>query len=346
MNLHNLLSIGQTDSKLKKAVWLIRNFVKEGMAGMRRNRRNNAKKERIIMIASSAFVLAALTMTGIYMKSNQMEEPDDGYTIDFMALENNASDKLQEIAQNNQTEEDQANGIVQDNIGLGEDGNATSLDEMLNLDDDLDYTPMEVGSGEIELPGVPKKDLLEDGLMIPEGVAGAPEMEILPESELEEAPETEPMEQKETAANNVISKSLHFSEENGLLRPVSGEIIIPFNMNNTVHFYTLNNYKCNPGLVVSADVGTSVTACAAGKVVNIFDNEEIGHAVTMDIGDGYEITYGQLEGINVTQGDYVEAGDVIATVAEPTKYYCVEGSNLYLEMTAGGEPVNPEPLFR
>ena len=80
--------------------------------------------------------------------------------------------------------------------------------------------------------------------------------------------------------------------------------------------------------------------------MNIFDNEEIGHAVTMDIGDGYEITYGQLEGINVTQGDYVEAGDVIATVAEPTKYYCVEGSNLYLEMTAGGEPVNPEPLFR
>ena len=50
---------------------------------MRRNRRNNAKKERIIMIASSAFVLAALTMTGIYMKSNQEESQDDGYAIDL-----------------------------------------------------------------------------------------------------------------------------------------------------------------------------------------------------------------------------------------------------------------------
>lgn len=300
------------------------------------------------MIASSAFVLAALTMTGIYMKSNQMEEPDDGYTIDFMALENNTSDKLQEIAQNNQTEEDQANGIqnniVQDNIGLGDDGNSTDLDEMLNLEDDLDYTPMEVGSGDVELPGVPQKDLLQDNLTIPEGVAGAPE--VLPEPELEDAPEAEPQEQKETAANNVMSRSLHFSEEDGLLRPVSGEVIIPHNMDNTVHFYTLNNYKCNPGLVIGVDVGTSVTACAAGRVVDIFENEEIGHAVTMDIGDGYEITYGQLEGINVTLDSYVEAGDVIATVAQPTIYYCVEGSNLYLELTANGEHVNPEPLFR
>ena len=53
---------------------------------MRRNRRNNAKKERAIMIASSAFVLTALTMTGIYMKSSNVEQQDDGYTIDFTSF--------------------------------------------------------------------------------------------------------------------------------------------------------------------------------------------------------------------------------------------------------------------
>ena len=57
-------------------------------------------KERTIMIASSVFVLAALTMTGIYMKSNNTQEQDDGYTIDFTALENNAEDKYEEIARN------------------------------------------------------------------------------------------------------------------------------------------------------------------------------------------------------------------------------------------------------
>ena len=34
---------------------------------MRRNKKSGIHKERIIMLASSAFVLAALTMTGVYM---------------------------------------------------------------------------------------------------------------------------------------------------------------------------------------------------------------------------------------------------------------------------------------
>ena len=53
------------------------------------------------MLASSAFVLAALTMTGVYMKGQNVESEDDGYTLDFTALENNADDKLQEITENN-----------------------------------------------------------------------------------------------------------------------------------------------------------------------------------------------------------------------------------------------------
>ena len=39
------------------------------MISMRRDRKSSIKKERIVMIASSAFVLAALTMTGVYMKA-------------------------------------------------------------------------------------------------------------------------------------------------------------------------------------------------------------------------------------------------------------------------------------
>ena len=46
------------------------------------------------MLASSAFVLAALTMTGVYMKGQNVESRDDGYTLDFTALPNKADDKL------------------------------------------------------------------------------------------------------------------------------------------------------------------------------------------------------------------------------------------------------------
>ena len=62
---------------------------------MRRNKKSGIHKERIIMLASSAFVLAALTMTGVYMKGQNVESKDDGNTLDFTALENNADDKMQ-----------------------------------------------------------------------------------------------------------------------------------------------------------------------------------------------------------------------------------------------------------
>lgn len=105
---------------------------------MRRNRRNNVRRERIVMLASSAFVLAALTMTGLYMKDKNAEVKDDGYTIDFTALENNVEDKFEEIAMN------EDNGTVDDTeqVALG------------NPDDDLDYMPLEAGSHLVEIPGL------------------------------------------------------------------------------------------------------------------------------------------------------------------------------------------------
>lgn len=42
----------------------------------------------------------------------------------------------------------------------------------------------------------------------------------------------------------------------------------------------------------------------------------------------------------------MEPGEVIAFIAAPTKYYSVEGSNLYLKLTLNGAPVNPEVLFQ
>ena len=61
----------------------------------------------------------------------------------------------------------------------------------------------------------------------------------------------------------------------------------------------------------------------------------------MRLGDGYELTYGQLREVTVEEGDYVETGAYIGKVAAPTKYYTAEGTNVYFKMTKDGEPVNP-----
>lgn len=280
------------------------------------------------MIASSVFVLAALTMTGIYMQSNNVESKDDGYSIDFTALENRTNEKNQEIAQNQKTEPTAA-------PQQAKAGGSVVLEGEGNMEDDLDYMPMEAGSNLVQIPG------LTDGVL---GETEKPEADAEPESTKE--PEAAASPSSPSSGETVVSGELHFAEADGLLRPLEGETLLPFSMDSSIYFSTLDQYKYNPALMLQAEEGAAVAACAAGNVVDVFQDAEIGHAVTMEIGDGYQITYGQLKEINVSVGSYVEAGELIGQVAQPTKYYSLEGANLYLKLTMDGTPVNPEALFR
>ncbi len=316
---------------------------------MRRNRKDNTKKERIVMLAASAFVLTALTMTGIYMQTKEEEEQDDGYTLDFTALEDNATDKYEEIAQN-QTEKNIAENPPEAKL--------PELSEVNGLEDELDYMPLEAGSGQIKIPGLtdvtdsvrqqeeqPKKPTEGEDAETPKkaGISEEPEENIEPRTE--ETAREEPTD-TEIAQTSTDSRELHFAESEGLLRPLEGEVLIPFSMDGSVYFTTLDQYKYNPALMLVAEEGTTVTACAEGKVVDIFENAVFGRAVTMDLGDGYQITYGQLKDINVSVDSYVNPGDVVGLVAAPTKYFNKEGANLYLKLTVNDTPVNPEKLFR
>lgn len=273
------------------------------------------------------------------MQSKDQESLYDGYTIDFSALENSVDDKSQEIAQN--------------------------FEDFTNLEDDLDYVSMEAGSNDIEIPGLTDKEKDEskdkgkdednDSTSNEQTGTGssAESTEVAADTrtgEATEGTETEAPQGQTVALNNesavMIEQELHYATSEGLRRPLSGETLIPFSMEKSVYFTTLDQYKRNNALIISAKEGTAVKACAEGKVVDIFQNEEIGHAVTVELGDGYRITYGQLRDIQVALGSYVNSGDTIGTVATPTKYYVREGSNLYLKMTANGKPLNPEELFQ
>ena len=94
-------------------------------------------------------------------------------------------------------------------------------------------------------------------------------------------------------------------------------------------------------MVLAATEGDIISAVAGGRVTDVFYDEEIGNAVTVNIGNGYEVTYGQLKDIAVAKGSYVEKGSVLGYVAAPTIYYSAEGTNAYFKLTLNGEPVDP-----
>ena len=132
-----------------------------------------------------------------------------------------------------------------------------------------------------------------------------------------------------------------FSEESILEWPASGAVLINYSMDKTVYFATLEQYKYNPALIVGGEVGEMIGASAPGVVTNIEQYAQTGLTVTLDMGNGYECMYGQLKEVQVKVGDYLETANVIGYLEIPTKYYSLEGCNLYFEMLKDGQPVNP-----
>ena len=70
-------------------------------------------------------------------------------------------------------------------------------------------------------------------------------------------------------------------------------------------------------------------------------NEEIGNYVRLDMGNGYTALCGQLKEITAVPGEYLEAGQVFGYVAEPTKYYSVEGVNVFFELKHQEKTLDP-----
>ena len=155
--------------------------------------------------------------------------------------------------------------------------------------------------------------------------------------------------QGKTVSTMSNDDSLKFDAEKGLVWPVGSsekDIILKFSDSNTVYFKTLAQYKINPAVVIAAKTDEKVKAAAAGIVKNVKTDDETGTTVTVDIGNGYEVKYGQLKNLNVKTGQKIGKGEIVGHIAKPTKYYTLEGSNLYFEVMENGKSVDPLLLLK
>lgn len=270
------------------------------------------------MLTSSLFVLTALTMTGVYVKGNNAKEQKEEYRLDFSQLEQG-----------------------QDADGLMVKNQNPMVEEAPN--NDLDYEPdlEEVGSVNVQNPEIEVTEVAEadDTQMV------HPETDTENTSGSEEQPESaetgEAQESNSQSVASVEKMDLHFSRENTLALPVVGKVLVNFSMEEPVYFATLEQYRLSPAMVIGVTEGTDVAAMWEAQITDITHSNELGNLVTMSFGDGYECIYGQLEDLQVSVGSYVKKGDIIGKVAAPTKYYSVEGANLYLELLKDEVPVDP-----
>ena len=303
---------------------------------MARRNRNNIGKERIIMLASAVFVLAALTVTGLYVRKNNRAEQEN-YVVDFGALEQSSTE-------------------LAENMVSGEELDTLFADVGT---DDLDYDPSFQEANSLHVENTENGQKKEKT----SGSTTAEKNQSKEETKKDDPVEKSSAKKKESAAveeegmfdetvdtamsdevqvvSTTVQPELDFNEEDGLVWPIVGDVLINYSMDKTIYFPTLDQYKYNPAIVIAAAQGEQICAAADGRVTSVSYDPGTGNTVVMELGNGYELTYGQLENITVSEGSYVNVGDGIGTVATPTKYYSTEGTNVYFKLTKDGEPVNP-----
>lgn len=327
---------------------------------MRRDRKSVVKRERLILLAASIAILAGLTATGIYVKNRNTEKSDE-YVVDFSDLEKSdvaderksdqaGTEEYGDLDYDPYFQETQSSNV--ENPGLERDGTVSENSLLTGkAGEDGQAAEKETGAqdgatkaenGEEQPETLDSSQLpLTEGVEQADTAAAAPAQSEDAADEAAIAQDAQEDGVEASADAGTLQPALSFAEEDGLIWPAIGNVLIGYSMDKTVYFATLDQYKYNPAMIIGLNEGTEVAAAANGRVVSLYEDSEIGQALVLDLGDGYELTYGQLKGLTVGKGEYVTAGTIIGQVAAPTKYFSAEGSNLYFKMTKDGAPVNP-----
>lgn len=115
--------------------------------------------------------------------------------------------------------------------------------------------------------------------------------------------------------------------------PVSGTITSRYGVSSRIRS---SNHT---GLDIAASTGTPIKAVATGTVTQASYQGSYGKLVKIDHGNGLETWYAHTSKMYVSEGETVEAGEVIAAVGSTGNS---TGPHLHLEVRINGEHVNPQ----
>jgi len=117
-----------------------------------------------------------------------------------------------------------------------------------------------------------------------------------------------------------------------LPHPVNGKLLLAFGSR-----YGDGNLQ-RQGITLAATEGTPVQAVHGGRVVFADWLRGSGLLVIVDHGDGYMSLYGNNEALSAQAGDWVNAGDIVATSGKSND---ASVAGLYFEIRHRGIPENP-----
>lgn len=305
--------------------------------------RKNDKKQRRSLLFSTAVVVTGCLLTAFYVNR---EMPKSEYEVDLSQL--SGEQKQEDLTGDIRTE---GAGIarvtgndVKNPVRLPE----TDTEEKSVKDGKQKITESQDGTKQQTSSNTDQsgQQMPQDGEQMQQD--NTEEDKIQSQNDADEQQKDTSGQQSSAAEETTETAAavLTFSPEDGMTWPVSGDVILNYSMDAAVYFQTLEQYKYNPAIYISATEGTPVSACAKGVVKEIGTDAQLGQYVVTSLGSGYEVIYGQLTNLQVEEGTTVARGQVIGNVAKTTKYFSVEGDHVYLEILKDGTPVDPLQLLQ
>ncbi len=123
-----------------------------------------------------------------------------------------------------------------------------------------------------------------------------------------------------------------FADRRGRLPwPLVGKVAVGFGSSD-------DSGRAISGIVVAADDGAEVRAVSHGRVAYADWLKGYGLILILDHGDGYMSLYGYNESLLKDVGDWVDAGEAIATAGSSGGR---KSAGLYFELRARGKPLDP-----
>lgn len=121
----------------------------------------------------------------------------------------------------------------------------------------------------------------------------------------------------------------------GMIWPISGPITSEFGWRTHPIFGTA---RFHSGLDIGGDYGMPIYAAASGTVIYAGWISGYGNAVIIDHGGGVTTLYGHNDSLNVSEGENVVQGQVIAMCGSTGNS---TGPHCHFEVRENGEPVSP-----
>lgn len=125
-------------------------------------------------------------------------------------------------------------------------------------------------------------------------------------------------------------------------KPVEGDVVREFAMNNLIYSETLQEWTTHTGIDIKAEKTTVVKAAEAGTVKTIKNDPRYGLTIIVEHANGFQTIYSNLLTSEfVVEGEKVEKGQSLGTVGNTAAFEIADEAHLHFEIIKDSAHVDP-----